>query len=92
MRIAFAWNGERNRQLIEERGISFEVIVVAIGRGDLVDLVEHPNQERYPGQMVHAVEVGNYLYLVPFVLESDGTRFLKMIIPSRKATRDYGRR
>ena len=84
--------GEKNRQLIEERGISFEVIVVAIGRGDLVDLVEPPNQERYPGQMVHVVEVGNYLYLVPFVLESDGTRFLKMIIPSRKATRDYGRR
>ena len=42
--------------------------------------------------MVHVVEVGNYPYLVPFVLESDGTRFLKMIIPSRKATRDYGRR
>ena len=92
MRIAFDWNTEKNRQLIEERGISFEIIVAAIDQGGLVDLVEHPNQERYPGQMVHVVKVANYLYLVPYVVEADGTRFLKTIIPSRKATRDYGRR
>lgn len=91
MRIAFAWNADKNRQLIAERGISFEIIVAAIEQGNLVDLVEHPNQGRYPGQLIHVVAVGAYLYLVPFVVESDGTRFLKTIIPSRKATRDYGR-
>ena len=91
MRITFAWNADKNRQLIAERGISFEIIVAAIEQGNLVDLVEHPNQERYPGQMIQVVAVGTYLYLVPFVVESDGTRFPKTIIPSRKGTRDYGR-
>ena len=92
MPITFDWNTEKNRQLIEERGISFESIVVAIDQGGLVDLLEHPNQARYPGQLIHVVEVDDYLYLVPFIVESDGTRFLKTIIPSRKAMRDYGRR
>ena len=34
------------------------------------------------------VAVGDYAYLVPFVEEEDHY-FLKTIIPSRKATRDY---
>ena len=64
----------------------------AIERGDLVDVLEHPNQERYPGQMIHVVNMDQYLYLVPFATAIDGTRFLKTIVPSRKATRDYRRR
>ena len=92
MPIRFDWNPEKNQQLIDNRGISFETVVVAIDQGGLVDLVEHLDQNRYPGRLIHVVENENYLYLVPFVIESDGTRFLKTIIPSRKATRDYGRR
>ena len=38
--------------------------------------------------MIYVVEVEGYVHLVPFVLEADGTRFLKTVIPSRKATRD----
>ena len=57
----------------------------AIERGDLVDVLEHPNQERYPGQMIYVVNMDQYLYLVPFATAGDGTRFLKTIIPSRKA-------
>ena len=54
-------------------------------------MVDHPNHRRYPGQLIYVVEIDEYLYLVPFVTEADGTRFLKTVIPSRKATRDYGR-
>ena len=92
MRIAFDWNTKKNQQLIDERGVSFERVVSAIEQGGLVDVLDHPNQDRYPGQLIYVVEMGEYLYLVPLVVESDGTRFLKTIIPSRKATRDYGRR
>ena len=60
-----------------------ESVVSAIEQGALV--VEHPNQHRYPGQLIYVVEIDEYLHLVPFV-ETDGTRFLKTIIPSRKAT------
>lgn len=38
------------------------------------------------------LEVGKYIHLVPFVTQTEGTRFLKTIVPSRKATRDYRRR
>ena len=92
MVIDFDWSTEKNRQLIEQRGISFERVVVAIEQGGLVDVLEHPNQDDYPGQLIYAVEIDQYIHLVPFVRQSDGTRFLKTIIPSRKATRDYRRR
>ena len=88
----FEWSDEKNRQLIEQRGVSFERVVASIELGGLVDVVDHPNQRRYPGQLIYIVEIDEYLYLVPFVTEADGTRFLKTVIPSRKATRDYGRR
>ena len=92
MELAFNWSAEKNRTLIEQRGISFEGVVSAIEQGGLVDVLEHPNQDRYPGQLIYVVEVKEYLHLVPFVIERDGVRFLKTIIPSRKATRDYRRR
>lgn len=58
-----------------------------------MDVVEHPNQGRYPGQLIYILDIDGYAFPVPFVVQSDGTRFLKTIIPSRKATRDYlGRR
>jgi hypothetical protein len=38
--------------------------------------------------MVYVVAVDEYVYLVPFV-ESDEEVFLKTIIPSRKATKQY---
>lgn len=72
--------------------MSFEGIVSAIERGGLLDVVEPPNQHRYPGQRIYVVDVDGYVHLVPFVTQADGKRFLKTIVPSRKATRDYLRR
>jgi len=84
----FSWNIEKNQQLIVEREISFEEVVFHIERGQLLDIVEHPNQERYTGQRIFIVEINEYAYLVPFV-ESEKEVFLKTIIPSRKATKKY---
>jgi hypothetical protein len=78
----------KNAQLKAERGLSFEQVVMHVEGGDLLDVYEHPNQQRYPGQQVLVVRVGAYVYLVPFV-ESGAGRFLKTAIPSRKATRQY---
>ena len=55
-------------------------------------MVEHPNQERYLGQLIYVVDIDQFMYLVPFVRDEDGTRSLKTMIPSRKATRDYRRK
>ena len=85
---AFAWNSEKNELLKSERGISFEEVVLNIQLGNEVDIFEHPNQERYPGQKISVVVIEKYAYLVPFV-ENEEEIFLKTIIPSRTATKQY---
>ena len=87
MSASFDWSTEKNKRLIEQRGVSFESVVSAIEQGGLLDVLEHPNQDRYPGQLIYVVESDETIYLVPFVTQPDGTRFLKTIIPSRKATK-----
>ena len=84
----YQWSAEKNAQLKAERGISFEQVVMHIEGGDLLDVYEHPNQARYPGQQILVVRVGAYACVVPFVESAEG-RFLKTIIPSRKAAREY---
>ena len=82
---------KKNEQLKRLRGISFEDVVLAIESGGLLDVLEHPNSRRYPKQKVFVVAVTEYVFLVPHVEEVEHI-FLKTIIPSRKATRDYGER
>ena len=84
----FNRNDEKNERLRLERGITFEEILFHIENGDLLDVLEHPNPDRYPGQRILVVGVGDYAYLVPYV-EDDRELFLKTIIPSRKATKQY---
>ncbi|WP_419164525.1 hypothetical protein [Candidatus Palauibacter sp.] len=64
---------------------AFERVISAIERGGLGDVLEHPDQGRYPGRMIYVVDIERYIYLVPFVTAGDGTRFLKTIIPSRRS-------
>lgn len=84
----FRWGPEKNEHLVLERGISFEQMVVAIEAGGLLDVLAHPNPGKYPNQKVLVVASDGYAYLVPFVEQEDHI-FLKTVIPSRKATRDY---
>lgn len=84
----FRWSPEKNDLLRRERGVSFESMVVAIDAGGLLDVLAHPNEEKYPRQRVLVVAHDRYAYLVPFVEEADYI-FLKTVIPSRKATKDY---
>ena len=84
----FRWGSVKNEQLKLERGLSFEIVVVAIEAGGLIDILAHPNPAKYPNQRVLVVASDGYACLVPFVEEEDHF-FLKTVIPSRKATRDY---
>jgi len=87
----FRWNEKKNEHLKQSRGISFEEIVLAMESGGLLDVLAHPNPKRYPNQRVMVVAVLEYVYLVPHVEEPDHI-FLKTVMPSRKATRDYRQR
>ena len=84
----FSWNAEKNQLLQQERGISFERIVFEIANGNELGIVDHPNQDKYPGQKIAMVQVDDYVFAVPLV-DSAEEIFLKTIIPSRKATRQY---
>ena len=84
----FRWDPDKNERLKAGRGLSFEEIVLAIEADGLKDVLVHPNQRRYPGQVVLVVAYRGYVFLVPSVEESTHY-FLKTVIPSRKATRDY---
>jgi len=79
---------EKGCLLKAQRGLTFETIVVAIESGGLLDILTHPNATKYPRQQILVVSHDGYAYLVPYV-EEDAYFFLKTIVPSRKATRDY---
>jgi len=85
---AFNWNSEKNRQLIEERGRSFEEAIFHIENGGLLDDICHRNGVDYPHQKIFVVAINDYAYLVPYV-ENEDEIFLKTIIPSRKFTKLY---
>jgi len=84
----YTWNPEKNELLKQDRDISFEEIVLNIQLGNELDIYDHPNQERYPKQQISVIAIEGYAYLVPFV-ENNEEVFLKTIIPSRKATKQY---
>jgi len=84
----FDWSTDKNERLREQRDITFEEIVFHILHDGLLDILEHPNKEQYPGQRIFVVDVEGYVYLVPFV-ETEESVFLKTIIPSRKMTKKY---
>ncbi len=84
----FSWNAEKNAALAKERGITFEEIVQRIEAGAKVIETDHPNPKKYPNQKILIVDIEGYAYLVPYVMDQD-EYFLKTIIPSRKATRQY---
>jgi len=84
----FKWDLEKNAQLINERGVSFERVLYHTERNKILDVVEHPNSTKYPNQKMFIVDIENYAYLVPFV-ENETEISLKTIIPSRKATKKY---
>ncbi|NCO83570.1 MAG: toxin [Nitrospirae bacterium CG_4_10_14_3_um_filter_44_29] len=86
----FRWDNDKNELLKNNRGVCFEQVVVLMEREDVLETVEHPNQNKYPGQKIATVMIDDYAYLVPYVQKSDEI-FLKTIIPSRKATNKYMR-
>ena len=81
-----AFEPEKNAWLIQERGISVEQIIVLIEGGKLIEVLEHPNRERGPDQVLYEIDVDGYVHVVPVVREGR-TLFLKTIYLSRKATR-----
>jgi hypothetical protein len=84
----FDWSDDKDAELRATRGIGFQDVVFHIERGDVLLVADHPNSEKYPNQKIFYIRVGDYVYLVPYV-EGENAKFLKTIIPSRKATKQF---
>ena len=82
------WNADKSLSLKSERGVSFEEVLSAISQGGLLRVMDHPNRAKYGHQKMLVVRIRDYAYLVPYV-ENEQQIFLKSIMPSRKATRDF---
>ncbi len=82
------WNSNKNRLLKATRGIDFNMVALAINQGKILDVIDHPNQDKYPSQEIFVLAINQYVYLVPFI-ETEQEIFLKTIIPSRKMKKKY---
>ncbi len=83
----YNWNKEKNISLIKDRWISFEEVVYAIKGGKILDVIKNPSWN-YNNQYCYIIEINNYVYLVPFIINKD-EYFLKTIYPSRKYNKIY---
>ncbi len=80
--MIFEFNAEKNELLFKTRGITFtQIIEVIETEGVLLDF-QHPNQEKYPNQMIMVVKWNNYTYCVPYIINKEEI-FLKTIFPNR---------
>ena len=84
----FDWDEVKNGKLKTERDIGFEYCLIAIEEGIILDIMENKNAKKYPNQKIFVININDYAYLIPFV-EDENKVFLKTIIPSRKATKQY---
>jgi uncharacterized DUF497 family protein len=84
--LFYDWDPEKNVRLLEKRGVSFEMVVAAIESGGLLDILQNTQPRAH--QKVYIVLLEEYVYVVPFVEDSEKI-FLKTIYPSRKMHKLY---
>ena len=82
------WSDEKNLVIQKERAVCFEDVELAIVSDMILDILPHPNLDKYPNQELMIVQIKEYTYYVPFVM-NDTEIFLKNIIPSRKYHKIY---
>lgn len=87
--MKFRYGHEKNATLLADRGVGFEEMIEEIANGNIVTITSHHNQERYPNQKILHVKCLGQIYLVPYVMEENGTISLKTLYPSRKATKSH---
>ena len=82
----FTWNADKNKRLRKERNVSFEKLVQSVENGSLITDQENPSR---PGQRRLIIYYEAYVWVVPYVLEKDGGKFLKTAYPSRSLFKRY---
>ena len=84
----YTYSKVKDEKLLVERGIGFEEIIILLEAGNFLTRLEHPNKKKYPNQFVYEIEIADYVYWVPCVI-NENEIFLKTIFPNRKATKKF---
>jgi hypothetical protein len=82
----FDWSDEKNEWLAKERGVTFELCLVALEQGDLLAVVPNAHPRTHQKKLI--VKIEDYAYVVPYV-EDEEKYFLKTMYPSRRETDKY---
>ena len=72
-----------------ERGVCFEDVITQLESGNILDIIKHPNEEKYLNQKIYILLLQGYVHMVPYV-KIEKEIFLKTIVPSRKMNKLYG--
>lgn len=89
MAFSIKFNEEKNQLLKLTRKVCFEDVLSAIKNKRLLADINHPSNKR-SSQKVYVVQIGSYVYVVPYVLNKQKKEiFLKTIYPSRVFTKKY---
>ena len=90
MNKVIRWNSAKAETLRADKtrgGISFEDCVIALDKGNLIEIIRNPSAN-HAGQRMFVLNIEGYAYVVPFA-ETEDEIFLKTVIPSRKYTSLY---
>ena len=82
----FDWDEDKNSWLQEKRNISFNLCVLYIEKGYVLDIIANKSPKDY--QKVFILNIEGYASRVPFV-EDEEKIFLKTAYPCRKDTKKY---
>lgn len=89
MAFSIKFNEEKNQLLIATRKVSFEDVIEALKKGQLLADVTHPNQ-KHSRQRLYVIKIKEYVYAVPYVSNTQRQEiFLKTVYPSRVLTKIY---
>jgi len=80
------WDKKKNEKLMLERNISFDEISQMIIDGKYLDIIENPVRE---GQMYFVMDMQEYTWIVPFLIDKEDNIVLKTAFQSRKYHRKY---
>lgn len=77
----FKWSEEKNHKIKAQRNVSFEEVVEAIARGQLLEILD--GTKNYPHQQRFIVVINGYPHVVPFFYE-DGVYHLITVMKDRR--------
>lgn len=80
------WDEHKNEKIQIERNISFEEISEIILRKEYLGILESTSR---PDQQIFVIKLNNYIYSVPFIIDSQANIVLKTAYPSRKLSKKY---